>query len=71
MIKSKVLWLAPVLVLLAGFVMEGCGSGGNGSAGTGGTVGSGGSVGTGGSSVGGHGGTGAPSPKVTIVGSGS
>jgi len=69
MIKSKVLWLAPVLVLLAGFVMEGCGSGGNGSAGTGGTVGLGGSVGTGGSSVGGHGGTSAP--KVTIVGSGS
>jgi hypothetical protein len=71
MIKSKVLWLAPVLVLLAGFVMEGCGSGGNGSTGTGGTVGSGGSVGTGGSSVGvgGHGGTSAP--KVTIVGAGS
>lgn len=79
MIKSKTLLLVPLLALLSGVVMQGCGGGGSGTPGTGGSVGStggtvgvGGSVGTGGSvGVGGNGGSSVAPPKVTIVGSGS
>lgn len=78
MTKSKFVWLAPVLAVLAGAALQGCGNsssanGGTGGAvGIGGSVGAGGSVGTGGSvAAGGNGGSAAHTPKVTIVGSGS
>lgn len=68
MITSKRLLVAPVIALLAGGVMQGCGNGGT--ANSGGSGGSSNVSGTGGSS--GTGGTPASTtPKVTIVGSGS
>jgi hypothetical protein len=74
MTKSKFVWLAPVLAVLAGAALQGCGNSGatSGTVGTGGSVGVGGSVGTGGSvGAGGNGGSAPHTPKVTIVGSGS
>ena len=79
MTKSKIVLLAPVLALLGGAVLQGCGNGNSGAAGSGGSVGNvgtGGAVGQGGDGnvVGAGGNGGSPvvkTPKVTIVGSGS
>ena len=77
MTKSKFVLLTPVLALLAGVALQGCGNSNSGAAGSGGqggsvvSAGTGGSVGTGGSLGGGGSAGGASAPKVTIVGSGS